>query len=227
MRKKMFLTQLAPCTSHNFFMEARMIERFEELSEGFGLYHDIIECLVGALEAKDLYTRGHSMRVGDMSYQLAKELGIEGEELEIIHIAAHLHDIGKIGIPDKILNKKGKLTDNELKAIKRHPEIGSNILKRSDKLRKISRLVLHHHERWDGKGYPSGLKGEDIPLGSRIIAICDSIDAMTSERRYRKAIPWNICKEEIEANKGTQFDPLLVEAVHKLWKDWKKEFYSV
>ncbi|WP_432407431.1 HD-GYP domain-containing protein [Wukongibacter sp. M2B1] len=204
-----------------------MIHGLEALSEDFGLYHDIIECLVGALEAKDLYTRGHSMRVGDMSYQLAKEIGIRGEELEMIHIAAHLHDIGKIGIPDKILNKKGKLTSSEWKAIKRHPEIGSNILERSDKLRKISKLVLHHHERWDGKGYPSGLKGKDIPLGSRIIAICDSIDAMTSQRSYRKSIPWNLCREEIKVNKGTQFDPFLVEAANGLWEYWKNEFYCV
>lgn len=201
-----------------------MVHDIGELSKNFELYHDIIQCLVGALEAKDLYTRGHSIRVGDKSYELAKKIGIQGEELEIIHIAGHLHDIGKIGVPDKILNKKGKLTNNEWKAIKKHPEIGSNILKNSDKLKIISKLVLHHHERWDGKGYPYGLKGENIPLGSRIIAICDAIDAMTSQRSYRKPIPWDICKEEIRKNKGIQFDPSLVEAMEGLWEDWEYRF---
>lgn len=201
-----------------------MVHDIGELSENFELYHDIIQCLVGALEAKDLYTRGHSIRVGDKAYELAKKIGIQGEELEIIHIAGHLHDIGKIGVPDKILNKKGKLTNNEWKAIKRHPEIGSNILKNSHKLKIISKLVLHHHERWDGKGYPHRLKGENIPLGSRIIAICDSIDAMTSRRPYRKPIPWDICKEEIRKNKGIQFDPFLVDAMEGLWEDWEYRF---
>lgn len=201
-----------------------MIHSFGELPEEFELYHDIIECLVGALEAKDVYTRGHSMRVGDMTYQFAKRIGLKGEELEFIHIAAHLHDIGKIGVPDKILNKKGKLIENEWKAIKRHPEIGSNILNCSNKLKGISKLVLHHHERWDGNGYPCGLGGEAIPLGSRIIAICDSIDAMTSSRAYRKALSWKACRKEIETNKGTQFDPLLVDVAEELWGWWEENF---
>lgn len=202
-----------------------MIHSLGELSKDFRLYHDIIGCLVGALEAKDIYTRGHSMRVGDMSYQLAKTIGLKGEELEIIHIAAHLHDIGKIGVPDKILNKEGKLTASEWKAVKRHPEIGSNILNCSDELKKISKLVLHHHERWDGKGYPYGLREKNIPLGSRIIAICDSIDSMTSDRPYRRAISWEMCRQEIEANKRKQFAPFLVEATKELWNYWKKEFF--
>jgi len=201
-----------------------MIHGLGEFSENFELYHDIIQCLVGALEAKDLYNRGHSMRVGDMSYQLAKKIGLKGEALESIHIAAHLHDIGKIGVADKILNKMGKLTHSEWKAIRRHPEIGSNILNCSDKLRKISKLVLSHHERWDGKGYPCGIKGDNIPLGSRIIAICDSIDAMTSERPYRRAMPWKKCREELELNAGTQFDPFLVESAKELWENWERDF---
>ncbi len=201
-----------------------MIHSFEELSDDFVLYHDIIQCLVGALEAKDLYTRGHSMRVGDMTYELARKIGLRGEELEFIHIAAHLHDIGKIGVPDEILNKEGQLTEDEWNTVKRHPEIGSNILNCSNKLRGISRLVLHHHERWDGKGYPCGIKGESIPLGSRIIAICDSIDAMTSSRPYRNSLSWELCKREIHSNKGKQFDPFLVDAVEELWDEWEKSF---
>lgn len=195
-----------------------------ELSNDIELYHDIIECLVGALEAKDLYTKGHSIRVADISYELAKKMGIKGKELEIIHMAAHLHDIGKIGIPDEILHKKGKLTEDEFENIKKHPEIGSQILNCSEKLKVFSKLVLHHHERWDGNGYPSGLKGDKIPLGSRIIAVADSIDAMTSERPYRKSISWDRCRKEIEDNKGQQFDPSIVEVTTELWGNWKKEF---
>ncbi|MCT4566431.1 MAG: HD-GYP domain-containing protein [Maledivibacter sp.] len=202
-----------------------MVHDIEELSEDFEVYHDIIQCLVGALEAKDLYTRGHSNRVGDMSYELAKCIGIKGEELNTIHIAGHLHDIGKIGVPDKILNKKGKLSESEWKAIKRHPRIGSDILDCSDTLRVISKLVLHHHERWDGKGYPCGLKGEDIPLGSRIITICDSIDAMISQRAYRKPMSWETCKKEIQDNKGIQFDPFIVESMDVLWEYWQQRYY--
>lgn len=201
-----------------------MEQNIGELSNNIELYHDIIECLVGALEAKDLYTKGHSIRVAYISYELAKRMGIKGKELEIIHMAAHLHDIGKIGIPDEILHKKGKLTDNEFQNIKKHPEIGSNILNCSNKLKVLSELVLYHHERWDGRGYPYGLKGEEIPLGSRIIAIADSIDAMTSERPYRKSISCDMCKMEIEANKGEQFDPSIVEVTKDLWEGWKMKF---
>lgn len=184
------------------------------------LYHDIIDCLVGALEAKDLYTSGHSRRVADMSYDLAKLLGIRGKELDDIHMAAHVHDIGKIGVPDYILNKAEKLSEHEWAYIKKHPEIGSNILDCSKTLKDISIIVLYHHERWDGGGYPLGLKFTDIPLGSRIISICDSIDAMTSQRAYRKALSWEECRQEIEINSGLQFDPKLVNATNQLWSTW-------
>jgi len=185
------------------------------------IYHDTLECLVAALEAKDFYTCGHSSRVADMSYDLASSIGITGAELEMIHIAAHLHDIGKIGIPDHILNKTNKLTEAEWTYIKKHPEIGYNILTRSRKLGKIANIILYHHERWDGKGYGKGLEGLNIPLGSRIICICDAIDAMTSDRSYRKAMPWHLCRLEIEKNKGLQFDPQLVESLDSLWLNWE------
>lgn len=177
------------------------------------IYHDIIESLVTALEAKDIYTSGHSQRVADMSYKLSKGLGIKGIELENIHIAAHLHDIGKIGVPDRILNKNGKLLSHEWEYIKMHPKIGCNILRKSNKLKSISKIVLYHHERWDGKGYPEGLSGLDIPLGARIIAVCDSIDAMMSDRPYRKAMSFEECINEIIINKGLMFDPIIVEYI--------------
>lgn len=181
------------------------------------LYHDIIESLVTALEAKDYYTSGHSERVSDMSYKLAKIMGIRGAKLERIHMAAHLHDIGKIGVPDKILNKKGRLLNYEWEYIKQHPKIGYDILSKSKKLLGISKMVLHHHERWDGKGYPSGLKETDIPEGARIIAVCDTIDAMTSERPYRKALSSEICKKELITNKGIMFEPRIVDFAIEYW----------
>ena len=187
-------------------------------------FHDIIECLAAALEAKDLYTSGHSSRVGDMSYDLGRAMGLKGSELEDIHIAAHLHDIGKMGISEIILNKKGKLLPHEFAQIQTHSEIGYKILAKSKGLQKIAKIVLHHHERWDGKGYPDGLREDKIPLGSRIIGVADSVDAITSIRPYRKTLSWEQCWEEIHVNKGIQFDPVAVEASEKLWKKWKAQW---
>ncbi len=188
------------------------------------LYHDIIECLTSALEAKDNYTSGHSTRVADMAYELAKKIGVKGKELQRIHMAAHLHDIGKIGIPDRILHKKGRLLPHEFALIQQHPIIGYNTLKKSKKLSQISRIVLHHHERWDGEGYPTGIAGKKIPLGSRIIAICDTIDAMTTKRSYREAFTWEYCIQEIKANQGLQFDPELVDAAQSLFNGWERRY---
>ena len=177
------------------------------------MYHDIIESLVTALEAKDYYTRGHSERVAFMTYEISKKLGLKGIELENIHMAAHLHDIGKIGVPDNVLNKTGKLLLHEWEYMKMHPKIGYDILSKSDKLKHISKVVLSHHERWDGRGYPNGLSETTIPFGSRIIAVCDSIDAMTSTRPYREAMSFEKCINEILINKGLMFDPVVVEYV--------------
>jgi len=186
-------------------------------------YHDVIACLVAALEARDIYTSGHSDRVADMAYDIAKVMGLSGFELEELHIAAHLHDIGKLGVPDQILNKKGRLMPHEFEQIKLHPEIGYKILSESKGLKTIATIVRHHHERWDGKGYPGGLKYDKIPLGARIIAVSDSIDAMVSERPYRRALSWEECIEEVVLNKGIQFDPVVVEATEKLWRKWMNQ----
>ncbi|WPC43074.1 HD-GYP domain-containing protein [Clostridium sp. JS66] len=185
------------------------------------IYHDIIESLVTALEAKDFYTRGHSERVAFMAYELSKKLGIGGTELENIHMAAHLHDIGKIGIPDNILNKTGKLSEDEWQRIKMHPKIGFDILNKSNKLKHIAKIVLHHHEKWNGSGYPNGLTKLDIPLGARIIAVCDSIDAMTSIRPYRKAMDFEKCMEEIVVNKNIMYDPIIVDFMESNMKFMK------
>ncbi|MCX7749598.1 MAG: HD-GYP domain-containing protein [Clostridia bacterium] len=193
---------------------------------GKGVYHEVIDCLVAALEAKDAYTSGHSSKVADMTCELAKVLGIKGSLLEDIHLAAHLHDIGKIGIPENILNKRGKLLPHELAQIRRHSEIGYNILIKSEGLRNIAQIVLHHHERWDGKGYPQGLKEDKIPLGSRIIAVADAMDAMISDRPYRAAMDWETCKKEVLENKSLQFDPVVVEAAVVLFPRWYKQFFK-
>jgi len=183
------------------------------------IYHDIIESMTAALDAKDIYTAGHSTRVGNMAHKLGLALGITEEELEIVHIAGHLHDIGKIGVPDRVLNKKGKLDSEEWELMKKHPEIGYNILSKVKSLEMISYIVLHHHERWDGKGYPKGLYKEEIPTGSRIIAVCDSIDAMQSTRPYRKLISNDECRGEIIKNKGIMYEPAIVDCMIKNWNE--------
>ena len=171
------------------------------------LYHEFVECISSALDARDPYTGDHSRRVSDTATLLAKMLGLSDDEIQEIHIAAHLHDIGKIGIPDSVLLKPGRLDDEEWKMMKRHPQIGADILAKSPRFSRISAIILHHHERYDGKGYPFGAKEQEIPLGSRIIAVCDSIDAMASARAYRKALPLDTVYEEIEKNIGLMYDP--------------------
>jgi len=186
-------------------------------------FHDIIECLVAALEAKDAFTSGHSSRVADMTLDIVRALKIKEPEFENMHIAAHLHDIGKIGVAEDILNKPGKLLPHEWTQILAHPVLGYNILCKSSRLYKIAKIVLHHHERWDGKGYPQGLQRNHIPLGSRIIAVADAVDAMVTDRPYRKSLSWEGCYRELQVNKEKQFDPLVVEAAAQLWSKWSRQ----
>lgn len=182
-------------------------------------YHEIIECITCALDAKDPYTAGHSQRVSDMALKVCELMGMKVEDREKIHIAAHLHDIGKIGVPDAILNKAGKLTDEEFESIKKHPVIGAEILGKSKKLSELSDIVLMHHERFDGNGYPTGKAGTEIPIGARIIAICDSIDAITSNRCYREAHDFAYCYEEIRKNLGKMYDPIVGRYVLDHWEE--------
>lgn len=182
-------------------------------------YHEIIDCITCALDARDPYTAGHSKRVSDMALKVCELIGLKKKDSLKIHIAAHLHDIGKIGIPDAILYKEGKLTDEEFECIKKHPEIGAEILGKSKALKELSDIVLMHHERFDGKGYPLGKKGVEIPIGARIIAICDSIDAMSSNRCYRKAHDFEYCYKEIEKNLGKMYDPIVGRYVLEHWEE--------
>ncbi len=174
---------------------------------------DVIKSLIIALEARDEYTRGHSERVQMYSQIIGEELGLHRDVLMNLQLSAILHDIGKIGIPDSILRKDSKLTEEEFEVIKQHPLIGYKILSSIEDIEEeILNGVLWHHERYDGKGYPNNLSGKKIPFFARIIAVADTFDAMTSDRPYRKGLPPDTAFEEIIRNKGSQFDPEVVEA---------------
>lgn len=181
-------------------------------------YHEIIECITCALDAKDPYTAGHSQRVSDMALAVCELIGLKKEDTEKIHIAAHLHDIGKIGIPDAVLNKETGLDAEEWEIMKKHSRIGAVILSKSQHLNELKDIVLCHHERFDGKGYPNGFEAGNIPVGARIIAICDSIDAMTSNRSYRKSYNDQYCYQEIERNLGRMYDPFIGKYVLEHWE---------
>jgi len=172
----------------------------------------LLNGLVAALDLRDSDTQWHSRRVSLYSRRIAKALGIKGDELSQIERGALLHDIGKIGIKDSILLKPGRLTKEEWEEMKKHPEMGYKLLEGSDFLEHERIIVLHHQERYDGKGYPQSLKGKEIDIGARIFTIADTFDAMTSDRPYRKSLPFKIAREEIIRCSGTQFDPRIVEA---------------
>ena len=174
-------------------------------------YLESIETLRYTVEAKDAYTRGHSERVSAYSVLIGKKLGLPKSDLKILELGGLFHDIGKIGVPDSILLKESKLTDDEYSEIKNHPSIGAHILSSASIFQDIIPIVRHHHEKYDGNGYPARLKGEDIPYFARIAAIADSFDAMTSRRTYRNSLPLEIVIDEFENCKGTQFDPELTD----------------
>lgn len=176
------------------------------------LYISTIEALNKAVEAKDSYTSGHANRVEELAVNLAKEYHLSFDSIENIRTAAVLHDIGKIGIKDEILNKAGKLTQEEYEIIMKHPTIGAEIIGKVHFLNDVTKIVRHHHEKYDGSGYPDGLKGEEIPIEASILMIADSYDAMTTDRPYRKALTKEMAIEELKKYKGTQFDPRVVDA---------------
>lgn len=172
------------------------------------LFEQTAEALANAIDAKDAYTRGHSTRVAEYSREIARRAGRREDEIDEVYFSALLHDVGKIGVPDSIITKDGKLTDEEYEAIKLHPVIGKQILSSISRSPYLSIGAHHHHERYDGKGYPDRLLGEDIPWIARIIAVADAYDAMTSKRSYRDPIPQHKVREELVKGTGTQFDPV-------------------
>ena len=180
-----------------------------------------IETFTGFIDAKDPYTNGHSNRVADYTKAIAKEMGYSGEELDRVYYVALLHDCGKIGVPDNILGKPSKLTDDEFAIIKSHTVRGGEILSSFKSLKDVDEGARYHHERYDGKGYPEGLAGEDIPEIARMICVADSFDAMNSNRVYRKKLTSEMIREEIEKNKGKQFDPKIADIFLRLLKEGK------
>ncbi len=163
------------------------------------------------LDLKDLTTGLHATRLAEWAVRVAEQLGVGPEELRDIELASLLHDIGKVGVPDAMLLKPGPLTDEELARVRKHPEYGWAILRAIPGFERASLLVLHHHERFDGSGYPAGLAGEEIPLGSRIVAVVDAFDAMLSSRSYRAGLPLEEALKRLRSSTGTQFDPRIVD----------------
>jgi len=174
-------------------------------------YLDTVRSLVGALESKDPYTSGHSERVAKLAEAVARSMGFSEEELEHVRLAAQLHDLGKMAIANTVLMKPGRLTSEEIGAIRLHPGVGAGIVERVPSMRGLAPIVRHHHERFDGDGYGSGLARDEIPIAARILAVADSFDAMTTERAYRDAMSLQEAIEEVLACSGTQFDPEVVE----------------
>lgn len=191
-------------TNKNYEYLAKLSEKNEQIEN---MSIQSITTIANMIDARDSYTEGHSQRVADYSALIARGLGFSEEEIENVHTVALLHDIGKVGISDTVLNKPGRLTDDEYSMMKMHATIGSEIIKNVETIHNIYNGVRYHHERYDGKGYPDGLKGDNIPYIARIIAVADAFDAMTSNRVYRQHLPYEKVISELEKGIGTQFDP--------------------
>ncbi|MBW7996452.1 MAG: response regulator [Candidatus Glassbacteria bacterium] len=185
--------------------------RMKHLNDLLDKADTVIAAMANAIEAKDKYTEGHNDRVSRLTVMLGKAANLGSKELDQVRMGGILHDIGKIGIPDNILNKQGPLNDEEFRMITSHPRKGEKILEPLRSLKEVGDIVLFHHERYDGKGYPEGLAGGDIPLHARIVAIADSFDAMTTDRPYRKALSREQAVSELESGAGTMWDPDLVD----------------
>jgi putative nucleotidyltransferase with HDIG domain len=213
-------------------LEAKVRERTKQLAakhqELRTAYIQTIRALAEAIDAKDAYTRGHSERVAVYSSRLAREMGLRKEMIERVYFSGLLHDVGKIGIPDAIITKPDRLTEQEYLEIQKHPEIGAKILEPVEFLRHIVPCVRHHHEWYDGcdRGYPDRLRADKIPLPSRLILVCDTVEAMTSDRPYRKALPLDTVVRELHKYSGSQFDPQCVEAFLRLLEREGDDFIS-
>jgi putative nucleotidyltransferase with HDIG domain len=183
------------------------------------LFYNTVETLVRTIQAKDQYTAGHSTRVSRYALMIADKLGMSTKEKHQLYLAAMLHDIGKIGVPDDLLNRPGKLSDAEMERVRSHVQVGASMIEMLGEMHSIVPLIRHHHENWDGSGYPEGLNGEQIPLVSRIIAVADMYDAMTSDRPYRKRRTHQFAVDEIIKASGVQIDPKVAEAFLDVLKD--------
>lgn len=211
-------------------LEELVRQRTEQLDEALAsvedAYRATLKALAHALETRDAETHGHSERVVTFSLRLGRELGLEPEQMRSLEFGSLLHDIGKIGVPDAILRKPAKLTEEEWVKMRQHPLHGQAILRGIEFLEGAARVVAQHHEKWDGSGYPLGLRGEEIDLNARIFAVADAFDAMTSDRVYRKGKPYEMAAEELGLHAGKQFDPKVVAAFHRVpredWEDLRR-----
>jgi cyclic di-GMP phosphodiesterase len=208
-------------------LEAKVAERTSKLRDALAElelnYDHTLEALVAALDAREHETGNHSKRVAQYTILLSESMGIPDMDRLEIYRGAFLHDIGKIGVSDSILLKPGKLTPEEWEEMRRHPSIGYNILKQIGFLGGAIKTVFSHHERFDGQGYPKGLRGEEIPLGARVFSVADAFDTMTTDRPYRKALIYQAAQDEILRCSGSQFDPKVVEAFLKITeRDWRE-----
>lgn len=213
-------------------LEEKVRERTKQLdaknTELRTAYIQTIRALAEAIDAKDAYTRGHSERVAVYASRIARQMSLRKELIERVYFAGLLHDVGKIGVPDAIITKPDRLTEDEYHEIMKHPEIGAKILEPVEFLRSVVPCVRHHHEWFDGcdRGYPDRLSGDQIPLPSRVIVVADTVEAMTSDRPYRKALPIDVVIAEMHKYSGTQFDPVVVEAFLALLEDEGEAFIS-
>ncbi|MFL5842689.1 MAG: HD-GYP domain-containing protein [Thermoleophilaceae bacterium] len=206
------LDAVTKATGHALERAWLTTERIELVDRLEAAWLGTAEALAAALEAKDSYTADHASSIADLAVEVGTEFGLEGDALRDLRYGAIFHDIGKIAIPDAILNKPGPLTPAEFEVIKRHPIVGEQILAPVPFLEQVRRVVRHDHERWDGHGYPDGLKGRQIPIGARIVLVVDAFHAMVSDRSYRKGMSEESARIELRSNAGTQFDPDVVDA---------------
>ena len=216
--KKPFVPEvLAMRVSHMVELVALQKDLSHEVAkktkENENLFIHVVESLAEAIDAKDTYTNGHSTRVAHYSKMIAQRAGYSEKQADDIYIMGLLHDVGKIGIPDEVINKPGKLTEEEFETIKTHPVVGAKILENITEMPKLAVGAKYHHERFGGGGYPDGLLGENIPEEARIIALADAYDAMSSRRSYRDILPQEAVREQIESGKGKQFDPVFADIV--------------
>jgi len=202
-------------TAANARLHELLADRQQLLTRVHRSYLSTITSLARTIEAKDPYTGGHTERVADIAVSLAEELGFAGEDLRAIRVGAVIHDIGKIGVPDRVLLKAGALDPDELRDIRQHPEISSYILADLDLPPVVEQMARSHHERYDGRGYPDGLAGERIPLAARLLSVADALDAMTSDRPYRRAMPLPDVVADIRERAGSQFCPAAVAALER------------
>lgn len=197
-------------------LEMKLAEKTKQVEQ---ITINAITAIANTIEAKDRYTRGHSNRVARYCVEMAKRIGMSEEKIKVLNFMALLHDIGKIGVPDEILNKPMPLNDDDFAIVKMHPAIGSEILKDLTSMPNMHIGALCHHERYDGKGYPAGMRGEEIPIEARLIAVADSYDAMNSNRAYRDALPKDVIIKEMTDGRGTQFDPEILDTFMQMMKE--------